>query len=115
MRKYFKKYQANIINYRSYKNVSNEKYSWTLMNVSKENVISNGDGFQRFSHISHLNINKHALNKHAPCKKKHARGNQMPFFNKELWKAIWYGLNYETFSYEIEMRKINKEIFASLF
>ena len=39
----------------------------------------------------------------------------MPFFNKELWKAIWYGLNYETFSYEIEMRKINKEIFASLF
>ena len=85
-----------------------------MNNVSKENVISNGDAFQRFSHISHLDINKHALNKHAICKKKHARGNQMPFFNKELWKAIWYGLNYETFSYEIEMRKINKELFASL-
>ena len=28
-----------------------------------------------------------ALNKHAPCKKKHASGNQMPFFNKELSKA----------------------------
>ena len=26
--------------------------------------------------------------KHAPHKKKHARGNQMPFFNKELSKAI---------------------------
>ena len=29
-----------------------------------------------------------ALNKHAPRKNKHARGNQMPFFNKELSKAI---------------------------
>ena len=29
-----------------------------------------------------------ALNKHAPREKKHARGNQMPFFNKELLEAI---------------------------
>ena len=29
-----------------------------------------------------------ALNKHPPCKKKHARGNQMPFFNKELSKVV---------------------------
>ena len=45
--------------------------------------ILNDDGFQRFCHI-----NLDALNKHAPRKKKHARGNQMPFFNKELSKAI---------------------------
>ena len=48
----------------------------------KENFINNDDGFQRFCHIS-----LDALNKHAPCKKKHARGNQMPFFHKEFSKA----------------------------
>ena len=49
----------------------------------KIHFINNDDGFQRFCHIS-----LDALNKHAPRKKKHARGNQMPFFNKELSKAI---------------------------
>ena len=84
MRKCFKKYQPKIINYRSYKNFSNEKYRETLINnLSKENFINNDDGFQRFCHIS-----LDALNKHAPRKKKHARGNQMPFFDKELSKAI---------------------------
>ena len=84
MRKSFKKYQPKIMNYRSYKNFSNEKYRETLINnLSKENFINNDDGFQRFCHIS-----LDALNKHAPRKKKHARGNQMPFFNKELSKAI---------------------------
>ena len=84
MRKSFKKYQPKIINYRSYKNFSNEKYRETLINnLSKENFINNDDGFQRFCHIS-----LDALNKHVPRKKKHARGNQMSFFNKELSKAI---------------------------
>ena len=51
--------------------------------MSKENVINNDDGSQRFCTIS-----LDALNKRAPRKKKHARGNKMPFFNKELSKAI---------------------------
>ena len=54
-----------------------------INSLSKENFVNNDDGFQRFCHIS-----LDALNKHAPRKKKHARGNQMPFFNKELSKAI---------------------------
>ena len=84
MGKSFRKYQPKIINYRSYKNFSKHKFRETLINnLSKENVINNGDGFQIFCHII-LN----ALNKHAPRKKKHAQGNQMPFFNKELSKAI---------------------------
>ena len=84
MRKSFKKYQPKTVNYRSYKNFSNEKYRETLINnLSKENFINNDDNFQRFRHIS-----LDALNKHAPRKKKHARGNQMPFFNKELSKVI---------------------------
>ena len=84
MRKSLKKYRPKIINYRSYQNFSNEKYRETLINnLSKENFINNDDAFQRFCHIS-----LDALNKHAPHKKKHARGNQMPFSNKELSKAI---------------------------
>ena len=84
MRKSFKKYQPKIITYRSYKNSSNEKDREMLINnLSKENFINNDDGFQRFCHIS-----LDALNKHVPRKKKHARGNQMSFFNKELSKAI---------------------------
>ena len=51
--------------------------------MSKNNFINNDDGLQRFCHIS-----LDALNIHAPRKKKHAQGNQMPFFNKELSKAI---------------------------
>ena len=51
--------------------------------MSRENFIDNNDGFQRFCHIR-----LDALNKHAPRKKKHTRGNQMSFFNKQLLKAI---------------------------
>ena len=84
MRKSFKKYQPKTINYRSYKIFSNEKYREALItNLSKENFIDNDDGFQR-----PCDIRLDALNKHAPRKKKHARGNPMPFFNKELSKAI---------------------------
>ena len=57
--------------------------------MSKENFINNDDGFQRFCHVS-----LDALNKDAPRKKKHARGNQMPFFNKELSKAIMTQTNF---------------------
>ena len=84
LRKSFKKFQPKLIKYRSYKTFSNKAYRETLINnLSKEHFINNDDGFQRFCDIS-LN----ALNKHAPCKKKHARGNQMPFLNKDLSKAI---------------------------
>ena len=75
-----------IINYRSYENFSNEAYRETLMNnLPKENFIKNEKDFQRLCHIS-----IDASNKHAPCKKKHPRGSQMPFFNKKLSKAKLY-------------------------
>ena len=54
-----------------------------INNLFIENFINNDDGFQRFCLVS-----LDALNKHAPHKKKHARGNKMSFFNKELSKAI---------------------------
>ena len=45
MRKSFKKHQHKIINYRSYKNFSNEKYRETINNLYKESFINNDDGF----------------------------------------------------------------------
>ena len=84
MSKSFNKYHPKIINYRSSKNVFNEKYREKLINnLSKENFTNNDDGFQRFCHIS-----LDALTKHAPRKKKHTRGNQTPFSNKEFSKII---------------------------
>ena len=84
MRKIFKKLKPRTINYRSYKHFSNEAYRESLLHkLSKEVFVSNGDGFQRF-----CDINVNILNRHAPCKGKLARGNQMPFIIKDLAKAI---------------------------
>ena len=70
MRTIFKKYHPKMINYRLYKIFSNEAFRETLINhLPKENYINDDNGFQRFCHIS-----LDALNKHAPRKKKHARG-----------------------------------------
>ena len=90
MKKSFKKYQPKRINYRSYKIFSNEKYKETLNeNLFKENFVNNDDGFQRFCHISLDASHKHAPRKNRHLgKKKHARGSQMPFIDKELLKSI---------------------------
>ena len=51
--------------------------------MSNEKFVINDDGLIRFCELS-VNV----LNKHAPRKKTYARGNQMPFFTKELSKEI---------------------------
>ena len=79
-----KKLQSNTRSYTSNKNFSNGGFMETLINkLSDENLTNNESGFQRLCDIS-----LETLNKHAPCKKKHARGNQMTFFNKQLSKVI---------------------------
>ena len=84
MTKDFKKYQPGIISYRSPKNFSNAEFRETLIKkLSNENLANNDNGFEIFCDIS-----LETLNKHAPCKKNHVRGNQMTFFNKDLSKAI---------------------------
>ena len=49
--------------------------------MSNEKFVINDDGLKRFCELS-VNV----LNRHAPRMKKYARGNQMPFFAKELSK-----------------------------
>ena len=84
MKKSFKKFQPRIINYRSYKHFSNDTFRKDLIDkLSNEKFVINDDGLKRFCELS-VNV----LNKHVPRKKKYARGNQMPFFTKELSKEI---------------------------
>ena len=80
----FKKIKPRIINYRWYHNFSNEYYGKCLFNESKKETFVNNDrGFEKFSDMSII-----FLNKHAPIKKKYKGGNQMSFVTKDLSKAI---------------------------
>ena len=85
LRKSFKTLQSRIINYWSYKSLSNKKFKSSLLNeLRKENPVNINECFEKFCNIS-LNV----LNKHAPReKKKISRGNQMPFMPKYLSKGI---------------------------
>ena len=84
MKKSFKNFQPQILNCRSNKLFSNDTFRKDLIDkLSNEKFVINDDGLKRFCELS-VNI----LNKHAPCKKRYARRNQMPFFTKELSKEI---------------------------
>ena len=75
---------GGLTNYRSDKHFSNGTFRKDLIGkLSNEELVINDDGMKRFCELS-INI----LNKHAPRKKKYARGNQMPFFTKQLSKEI---------------------------
>ena len=80
--------------------------------MSQENFVNNDNGFQRF-----YDMILATLNKHAPCKIKHARGNQIPLFDKKLSKAIMTIISIiAIISYKARVRKIgssleNKETF----
>ena len=81
-RKRLQKLQPRIINYRSYKNFSNEKFKSCLLNeLRKEDFVNKDKGFEKF-----CNIGMNVLNKHAPRKKKNVRGNQVPFMTKYISK-----------------------------
>ena len=81
--------------------------------MAQENFVNNDDGFQRFYGISSA-----TLYKHAPCKKKQVRGNQMSFFNKGILKEIMTRAKLHNIFLQIRVRKIeslkSKETFVSL-
>ena len=84
MRSHFTRLKPIKIRYRSYKNYNEEHF---IRDLSNSNLISNDDNpdkmyldlIQKFSNV---------LDKHAPQKSKYIRGNNAPFMNKELGKAI---------------------------
>ena len=84
MKKSFRKFHPRLINYRSYKNFSNEAFRDCLLEkLSKEIFENNDEGLQRF-----CDINLQVLNQHVPQKIKYVRGDQMPFMTKQSSKEI---------------------------
>ena len=83
-RKSFKKLKPRVINYMSSKRFSNEVFRESLLGkLSQQTFVNNDYGFEKF-----YNITLKILDKYAPRKTKHARGNQMAFMTKDLSKNI---------------------------
>ena len=81
-RKIFKKLKPRVINYRSCKHFSNQVFKENLLEkLSQQTFVNNDYGFQKF-----CNVTLKTLDKYAPRKAKHARGNQMPIMIKDLFK-----------------------------
>ena len=80
MKTTFKKLKPKIANYRDYSGFSNDNFGKNLLhNLSLEIINTNSNGLEKF-----LQICIKTFDKMAPIKKKYVRGNNMPFFNKEL-------------------------------
>ena len=111
--KSFKNLKLRVINYRSYKHFSNEVFKESLLGkLSQQTFVNNDYGFQKF-----CNITLKTLDKYAPSKEKHARGNQMPVMTKDVSKIIMKRSRLHN-KYLKNNKKIgncipNKEIFAS--
>ena len=85
MKKSFRKFQPRIINYMSYKQISNEAFWKCLLEkVPKEVFVNNNDELLKFCDIS-LQV----LNQHAPQEIKHTRHNHgKTTFKKYILKKI---------------------------
>ena len=78
------KIEPRVIIYRDYKNFFNEGFRESLLENLKGKLLGNSD--QNFSNF--VNTCNIVLDKQLPKKKKYVRGNQSPFMNKTMSKAI---------------------------
>ena len=76
--------KPKAIYYRNYKKFNEQKF---VEDVKNTNCFNSDDPNESYELITDL-FSK-IVNKHAPLKKKFLRGNQAPFINKELRKAIY--------------------------
>ena len=83
------KIEPRVINYRNYKSFSYEKFRESLLENLKGKLSGNSD--QSFSNF--INPSNTVSDKQLPQKKKYIRGNQLPFMNKALSKAIMLRTN----------------------
>ena len=84
MRKTFTKIRPRVINYRSYKYLSNETFRFFLIhNLSNKVYVNNDDGLEKFCETT-----MDTLNSFAPIMKEYAPGNQRLFMTKNLSKEI---------------------------
>ena len=82
LKTYFKKQAPKMINYRNYKNFSNELFRADLIKELYNNSIPEDDL------IGFLDACKKSLDYYAPPKKSYIRENQAPFMTTELNKEI---------------------------
>ena len=82
MKAYFQKQKPKIINYRDYKNLSENDYREQITNELSLLGYANEIPFEVF-----MNICKETLDKAAPLKQKYVSSNQSPFINKQILKA----------------------------
>ena len=75
-----KKQKPKIVTYRDYKRFDNEKFKESLITCFSKGKNISCDAFE--------NLVLQTLGKMAPIKQKHIRGNQSPFMNKDIHKAI---------------------------
>ena len=84
LRSTFVKLPPKIIKYRSYKNFDKNKFCHELDQILlRGNLFKVNDPYDKLTDIL-----SSTLEKHAPLKSKVIRGNQAPFMNKDLSKAI---------------------------
>ena len=84
MRKNFKKIRPGVINYRCYRDFTNEPFRVSLINkLSSEVFVNNDDGLVKVCKTVMDILNSFAL-----TKKKYACGNQLSFMTKNLSKEI---------------------------
>ena len=80
----FIKLPPKVVKYTSYKNVDENRFCRDL-----DQILIKGDIYKaKDPYGKPTNILYSTLEKHAPLKSKTVRGNQAPFMNKELSKAI---------------------------
>ena len=84
MKTSYQKVEPRVINYRDYQSFSNEGFRESLLENMKGKLSENSD--KSFSNF--INTCNTVLDKQLPKKKKYVRGNQWPFMNKTLSKAI---------------------------
>ena len=76
----FKQQKPKIVTYRDYKRFDSEKFRESLITYLSTGKNISYDAFE--------NIVLQTLDKMTPMKQKNIRGNQSPFMNKDIHKAI---------------------------
>ena len=84
MKVFYKKKNANVVKYRTYKNFDNEAFmnevKYRISHIDTQDLNANFDVFK--------NVTFNTFEKHAPLKQRHIRANQAPFMNKKISKEI---------------------------
>ena len=74
----FQKLQPKVINYRDYKHFNNERFRDDLLSETSNSYLE----FYNNSFDGFFNMCQSTLDQHVPRKQKYARGNHVPFMNK---------------------------------